>query len=485
MRKSLFTLLLCLGVTFISFAQKERVHIDFAKGLEKIHIKKLFETYSGTTTEIKPENNGYTYSVTKGANIRMLVTAAEGYVDYLWFEGAGNQEREIRKSYNKKEYTIENITASQTTIRVDCRELIPVTFIAPKEGSYGKAVLIDEQDDYGTEIKPTEPGGDIYMLPKNGSVYFDSAVDKEHFVLCWLLDGNIFPSKPDIFYKQNIPLDMHIEVRFYKSGETRTITYTQPKTAVIKCVDRGTYGSPEIESGATVDPGNEILFEIAPPNNPAGKVILHHWIINGKPYKRGNKFFTDNSLSIYAFENLEVSAVPMEEYQAPDIKINFTPDIVDFESVAVGKKVIKEITVSTKNATEEILFKLRDALPSLTLSPKKLPAEGGKLTLTYKPSNAREIIDTKLLCATGETTASISVKARSVTEIENINKESFPFILTTNSLIWRQNTEAKIYTLEGILVASGSFVKGSKTHLTSTKNYIVVTKERAIKILIP
>ncbi len=159
MKRHLFALLLSLGALFVAQAQTEHVRVDFASDLESIHSKRVFEIKDGTPLEVKPESNGYTYSVTKGATIRLEVTPAEGYVDYLWFEGAGNREREISKSYNKKNYQIEQISASTTTIRVDCRKLVPVTFVVPKEGSKGKKVQIDEQDDYGTEIAPTEPGG--------------------------------------------------------------------------------------------------------------------------------------------------------------------------------------------------------------------------------------------------------------------------------------------------------------------------------------
>ncbi len=484
MKRHLFALLLSLGALFVAQAQTEHVRVDFASDLESIHSKRVFEIKDGTPLEVKPENNGYTYSVTKGATIRLEVTPAEGYVDYLWFEGAGNREREISKSYNKKNYQIEQISASTTTIRVDCRKLVPVTFVVPKEGSKGKKVQIDEQDDYGTEIAPTEPGGDVYMLPLKGSVYFDSAVDQDHFILCWLLDTFPFSSKPDIFYKQNIVDGMHLEVKFYKSGETRTITYSQPKTAVIKCMDRGRYGSPEVESGSTVDPGNEILFEIAPFNNPDGKVELHHWVVNGVPYKSGGEYFTENSLSLYAFENLEVSAVPMAEYEAPEIKWSISPETVDFGSVAVGATVAREITVTAENATEEILFQLRDAIPALTLSLNKLPAAGGTLILSYTPTG-REVVDTKLLCATGESTASIPVKARATTAIVAITEEASPFALVADGLVWKQDTEAKIYTVEGHLVVSGSFARGAKTRLVSAQSYIIVTEEASVKILIP
>lgn len=484
MKKLLFTTLLSLGALFMGHAQSpERIRVEFGSDLDAIHTKHLFETNAGTTTELQPESDSFTYSVTKGATIRMEVATANGYVDYLWYEGAGDREREIAKSYNKKSYQIEKIMAP-ATIRVDCRKLIPVTFIAPKEGTKGKMVQIDEQDDYGTEIKPTEPGGDVYMLPQNGSVYFDSAVDDTHFVLCWLLDGLPFPSKPDIFYKQNVPVGMHLEVKFYKKGETRTVTYTQPQTAAIRCMDRGQYGSPEIGSGSTVDPGNEILFEIAPFDNPDGKVELHHWVVNGKPYVTGGSLYTENSLSLYAFEDLEVSAVPMAENDPPEIKLTFSPEKIDFGSVAAGSTVSKTVTITTENATEDITLKLRDALPSLTLSTDKLPAKGGEVTLSYTPAG-REVIDTKLLCATGETAASIPVKAQATTALEAIAAEYLPFVQGAKGLVWKRDVRAKIYTIEGRLVASGTFKSGAETPLAAAHSYIVEVEGASVKILIP
>lgn len=483
MKRVLSFFLLSLGALFIAKAQVEQVRVVFASDLEAIHSKRIFEINAGVSSEVQPESDGYTYSVTKGATIRMEVTPAEGYVDYLWFEGAGEREREIAKSYNKKSYQIEDISASVTTVRVDCRKLVPITFIAPKEGSNGKMVQIDEQDDYGTEIKPTEPNGDVYMLPLNGSVYFDSAVDKDHFILCWLLDGLPFSAKPDIFYKQNIFEGMHIEVKFYKSGETRTVTYSQPKTAVIKCMDRGQYGSPEIESGGTVDPGNEILFEIAPFDNPDGKVELHHWVVNGQPYMSGNSLYTENSLSLYAFENLEVIAVPMAEYEAPEIKLSISPEIIDFGPVTAGITVSKTVTITAENAMEELTLKLRDPIPSITLSPDRLPSTGGEVTISYTPL-AREIIDTKLICSTGEATASVPIKAKETTDLTSVEGEELPFVQLGNRLVWKQDISAKIYTTEGRLFAFGTFSKDTAFVLTPKQSYIVVVNGVATKVSI-
>lgn len=483
MKKQLLSLLLLWGALSIAQAQTERVHVEFASDLEAIHTKRLFEVKNGTPSEVKPESDGYTYSVTKGATIQMEVTPAKGYVNYLWLEGAGSREREIPKSYNKLSHKIEKVSASTTTIRVDCRKLVPVTFIAPKEGTNGALVQIDEQDNYGTEIKPTEPGGHVYMLPLRGSVYFDSGVDSEHFILCWLLDSYPFPSKPNIFYKQNVVEGMHLEVKFYKAGETRTITYSQPKTAVIRCTDRGQYDSPELKSGSKVDPGNEILFEIAPFGNPDGKVELHHWVVNGKPYMSGNSLYTDNSLSLYAFEDLEVSAVPMAEYEAPEVKLTISPEVVDFGVVNAGSTVTKSVTITAENATEEIVLQLRDLLPTMTLTPNTLPATGGEVKISYSPVG-REVIDTKLLCTIGETSASVPVRAQATTGISAIEKDEAPFIQIDHKLIWTKEVCAKIYTVDGHLVASGSFVRGSETPLVPKQNYIVVAQGVSVKVSI-
>mgnify|MGYP005890396435 CR=1 FL=1 len=135
---------------------------------------------------------------------------------------------------------------------------------------------------------------------------------------------------------------------FYKSGEKRTVTYTQPSTAIIRCKNRGQNDSPEIESDSKVDPGDEILFEIAPPNNPSGKVELHHWVVNDKPYMLGGEYYTDNSLSIFAFTDLNVTAVPMEEYKASEIHLTLSAEQVDFGSVTIGELKSQSVTLTTE-----------------------------------------------------------------------------------------------------------------------------------------
>ena len=479
MKQSLLSLLLLMGLALTSGAQEQTVSLRFlTDGDQVAHKKEVTAIVSGQRTVITPQGDGSEYLIPVGATVEMKLTAADGYVDYLWFDG----DKEISRSYNLKLYEVKNLTAGKT-VRVDCRKLVPVKFVCPKEGSKGKEVNIDEQDDYGTEIAP-EADEDTYMLPLQGSVYFDSGVDADHFVLRWLLNGGAtFPGKPDIFFKQNVPEGFELEVQFYKSGETRTVTYTQPGTAIIRCKNRGQNDSPEIESGSKVDPGDEILFEIAPPDNPSGKVELHHWEVNGKPYMRGDEYYTDNSLSIYAFTNLDVTAVPMAEYEAPEIHLNLSAEQVDFGSVTIGETKSQSVTLTTEGATMPVLLGLRDAVPSLSFTPEQLPSSGDKITITFAPTR-RETISTELLLKSGETTVALPIIAQAVTSIDAPTTEALPYRIQQSEIVWLADVVATIYTADGRLLSTGTYRAGSVLRLPERGIYFVELLDHRYKVIV-
>lgn len=467
MKRHLLSLLLLVGLTLTGWTQEQTLSLRFVTDGDVVaHTKEVATVVDGKRTIITPQGDGNEYLIPQGATVEMKLTAADGYVDYLWFDG----DKEVSRSYNMKLYTVRSMTANKT-VRVDCRRLVPVKFICPAEGSKGKEVNIDEQNDYGAVIAP-EADGDTYMLPLQGAVYFDSGVDDDHFVLRWLLNGAAFPAKPDIFYKQNIPEDFHVEVQFYKAGETRTITYTQPATAVIRCTNRGQYGSPEVESGSTVDPGDEILFEIAPPDNPSGKVELHHWEINGEPYKRGDEYYTDNSLSLFAFTDLDITAVPMAEYVAPDIQLTLSAEEIDFGAVAIGANSSQSVTLTTEGATDPVLLALYDAVPSLSFTPEQLPSSGGEITVTFTPTR-RETIDTKLLLKSGETMVSLPIRAQGVTALEPFTPETLPYRIDQTQIIWLEDVTATIYTADGYKLYAGRYAAGSTVRLPESGVYFV------------
>lgn len=479
MKRSLLSLLLLMGLALTCGAQGQKVSLRFLSDGDPVaHKKEVTAIVSGQRTIITPQGDGSEYLIPVGANVELQLTAADGYVDYLWFDG----DKEISRSYNLKSYEIQNLTTSKT-IRVDCRKLIPVKFICPAEGSKGKEVNIDEQDDYGTVIAP-EADGDTYMLPLQGSVYFDSGVDDNHFVLRWLLNGGAtFPGKPDIFFKQNVPEGFELEVQFYKAGETRTVTYTQPSTAIIRCKNRGQYDSPEIESGSTVDPGDEILFEIAPPDNPSGKVELHHWEVNGEPYMLGEEYYTDNSLSIYAFTDLDVTAVPMEEYEAPEIHLNLSAEQVDFGSVAIGETKSQSVTLTTEGATMPVLLGLRDAVPSLSFTPERLPSSGGEITITFAPTR-REAVSTELLLKSGETIVALPIIAQGTTALDTPSSETLPYRIQQSEIVWLEEVVATIYTADGRLLSTGTYSAGSVFRLPASGVYFVELQNHRYKVIV-
>lgn len=286
------------------------VNMDSHDALQVFVLKTADDAY-----EVLPEADGVTYKILQNSDVRFKITPRENYVAYVWETTVNGKKEEIEQSYSSTEQVIK--VTQDMDVFVDVCELIPVTFIVPEEGSRGKEVNVEEQGDFGRAIEPLEDGN-TYLLPKDRGAYFDPMTDVGYNILSWNFgeEGARFPSRPDQFYKQNMPAGFYLTVSFFKDGEKRTVTYTEPQTAVLVAKNNSISGAPEIESGSQVDPGDDILFEVYPFENPSGKVDLHHWEVNGVKYMLDEKtYFTDNSLSVFADKDLDVKVVPMAEYE--------------------------------------------------------------------------------------------------------------------------------------------------------------------------
>ncbi|RRC97449.1 hypothetical protein [Prevotella sp. OH937_COT-195] len=300
-----FLLLCSLTIT------AENVIIKFAQGAQNVTANAYLINPSTLQEEkLIPAADGFTYEVSSGSKVRLEAIPDEGYVVYVWKGGSDESSMtEMRGSYSATQQVLENVTSNKI-VTLDVCKLVPVTFIVPGEGSEGAEVNVEEQGDFGRVIAP-EADGITYMLPEGRGAYFDPRPTDGYNILVWSFGNNLyFPSRPDQFYKQNIPNGFYLTILFYKDGEKRTITYTQPQTAVITCHNHSESGSPVIESGTDVTPGDHILFEIAPFDNPAGKVPVAYWEVNGQPYvDAAGDYITDNSVTFIAVENLDVKVV--------------------------------------------------------------------------------------------------------------------------------------------------------------------------------
>lgn len=338
----LFTLLAMIGFGNSALAQTETISIVFGKGMHSDDVRKVvvLSAPSGPTGELKPDADQYTYHAVKGSNLRFEVAPRKGYVVFVWKKANKGNERkeEFPESYSNTSIEIERVENS-IEIEADICRLIPVVFTTEEEGSDGKEVNVEEQGEFGRAIAP-EKDGKTYMLPENRGAYFDPKTKEGYNILCWSFgEGLRFPSRPDQFYKQNVPEDFYLHTRFYKDGETRTVTFTQPLTAVLSCFNQGETGGPEIGTGAKVTPGDPILFQVAPPDNPSGKVSLHHWEINGREYvDRKGEYYIDNSLSWPADEDLNVKVVPMAEYTSTENIARQTQ--FEYSYLAASQKIV-------------------------------------------------------------------------------------------------------------------------------------------------
>ena len=303
---------LCFNQTF---AQNEDVPVVFGKGMNGYDVRRVSLIEGDKATEVQPMSDGMTYMLKRNSNVRFEVEPKDDFVVFVWTITKGEDTEEIYQSYSSNEQTM--IIDREMEVFADICQLVPITFIVDEECSTGKEVIVEEQGDFGRVIAPVEEGGDVYMLPLNRGAYFDPMPKDGYNILSWNLGeaGLRFPSSPAQFYKQNMTENFYISVRFYKDGETRNITYTQPKTANLTAQNDSEMGSPEVESGAKVEPGSRMLFEVAPFDNPNGKVDVHHWVVNGKVYKHSDgEYYTDNSLTIFADDDVDVTVVPNEEY---------------------------------------------------------------------------------------------------------------------------------------------------------------------------
>lgn len=302
-------------LTFLLFCSlsimAENVIVKFAQGAQNVTTNAYLVNPSTSQEEkLVPAEDGFTYEIPSGSKVRLEAIPNEGYVVFVW--ESGNDESsmsEIRESYSATQQVFDNVTSNKI-VTLDVCKLVPVTFIVPAEGSEGAEVNVEEQGDFGRVIAP-ETDGITYMLPEGRGAYFDPRPSTGYNIMVWSFGDNMyFPSRPDQFYKQNISNGFYLTIFFYKDGDTRTITYTQPESAVITCRNRSEYESPEIESGSKVTPGDHILFEIAPLDNPDGKVPVAYWVVNGQPYVDAlGDYITDNSINFIAVENIDVKVV--------------------------------------------------------------------------------------------------------------------------------------------------------------------------------
>lgn len=309
--------LLAISSLLATVVAQDKVSVIFGKNMDPQDSRQVL-VMSGTDTyeEVKPEADGFTYKVLKNSDVCFKVTPRENFVVYVWEVTEGEYPEEIRKSYSSTEQTLK--VTRNIEVFADICELIPVKFIVPQEeGSTGKEVQVEEQGDFGRLIAPLEDG-ETYMLPKNRGAYFDPMIKDGYNILSWNFgnNGDRFPSRPDQFYKQNLPEGFVLYVYFYQDGETRSVKYTQPETAILVAKNQSVMDSPEIDTDSQVEPGDQILFEVYPFDNPYGKVELHHWVINGVEYLLDEGvYFTENSLSLFADVDLDVSVVPLAEYE--------------------------------------------------------------------------------------------------------------------------------------------------------------------------
>ncbi|MDY6122478.1 MAG: T9SS type A sorting domain-containing protein [Porphyromonas sp.] len=298
-----------------AMGQEDQLSITFGKDMNTDDQRRVFllQESEPKEREIQPEADMITYRIPMNARIRVQVTPRVNHVVFVWKTIEKQNEKEIAKSYGSTDQIIEGIR-QPIEIFADICELVPVIFRVESEGSDGKEVNVEEQGDFGRIIKP-QADGETYLLPKNRGAYFDPKTKDGYMLLSWTFgEGMRFPSRPDQFYKQSIPEGFFISARFYKEGETRTVTFSQPETAVLTVKNHSESETPEINSESKVTPGDEILFQVAPIDNPVGKVEVHHWEVNGEIHRDAKGgLITDNSISLFADEDLTVKVVPQAE----------------------------------------------------------------------------------------------------------------------------------------------------------------------------
>lgn len=331
----------------LNLAAQNKVTLSFESEVLNSNVHVYTTLGSDPEKEVMPEEDTGSYIIDSGCKLRVSVVPEQNYVVYVWKSKLGDASmEEINESYSATEQTFNNVTKNLALV-VDVVRLVPVTFVVPEEGTNGPEVNVEEQGDFGRVIK-AESDGKTYLLPENRGAYFDPCIKDGYNILAWSFgEGAYFPARPDQFYKNNVPEDFFLTVLFYKDGETRTVTYEQPKTAVLTCKNRNLDDSPELASGETCTPGDHILFEVAPEGNPDGKVELHHWLVNGEEYRLSDgDFYVDNSLTLMAISNLDVKVVPMEEY-TDAIQRVATPVETSIVTDATAGKI--NVTTTAKN----------------------------------------------------------------------------------------------------------------------------------------
>ena len=356
--KKIYLTLLTIVLSFVFFnqayAQDEDVPVVFGQSMDNDDLRKVFVIEGDNATEVQPMSDGRTYMLQRNSKVRFEVEPREDFVVFVWTITKDNNTEEIYQSYGSTEQTM--IIDREMEVFADVCELVPVTFVIDEEFTTGKEVIVEEQGDFGRVIAPIEEGGDVYLLPLNRGAYFDPMLKDGYNILSWHFGDSQsrFPARPDQFYKQNITRDFYLSVNVYQDGETRTITYTQPETAILTSKNNSEMGAPILESGSKVVPGDAILFEVAPFDNPSGKVLLHHWVVNGEEYKYSDgEYYTDNSLTLFADYDLDVTVVPLEEYSgienvAKESSIDYTYDAV-MQKLIVNTKSINKIQLYDVN----------------------------------------------------------------------------------------------------------------------------------------
>ncbi len=304
--------------------------------------------------EISPEKDGITYRVPDGEFILFKAIPEEGTINYFWsIKNIEGDFEVLPKHYDENAFLMQPTQEIQEIV-VDTRKLIPAVFKTIGEGCKEKHVWIEEADDYGYEVLP-EQDGNTYLLPENAAIYFEPVLKEGYQILIWRLNGYEVAQRPDVFYKQNLPENFDLSVTFYKEGDLYTVLFEQPQNAILRCKNKMLSGTPFIDSGSTVDPGDIVIFEVAPMDNPNGKVDVDYWEINGEKITDDFGPYRDNSLQLRVLENISVKVIPMRTEERESITKQSFFVFYDRESNAIKGKSADKTKVSLYTLKGELI----------------------------------------------------------------------------------------------------------------------------------